>query len=156
MNHQARHGAARRAEMNKSEMMKKAHQIARFSLLRGDCYAVNFSAALRAVWAEKKAEDARRARAIAQARKVREGKFYAANIASLAMEFGGFRRLEKDESRRYCNAEALEGDRCYAMVNSDGAVTFISDARTKRAQKADINAMSEIFNAALAALKAAI
>ncbi len=142
--------------MTKSEMMKKAHRMARFSLLRGDSYAVNFSAALRAVWGEKKEEDAHRARAIAQARKVRDGKFFDANIASLAMDFGGFRRWERDESRRYCNAEALEGDRCYAMVNSDGTVTFISDARTKRAQKADINAMSEIFNAALAALKAAI
>jgi uncharacterized protein YcbX len=112
--------------MTKSEMMKKAHGMARFSLLRGDSYAVNFSAALRAVWGEKKEEDARRARAIAQARKVRDGKFFDANIASLAMDFGGFRRWERDESRRYCNAEALEGDRCYAMVNSDGAVTFIN------------------------------
>lgn len=106
--------------------------------------------------AEKNEENARRARAVAQARKVREGKFFAANIASLAMDFGGFRRWERDESRRYCNADGLEGGRCYAIVNSDGSVAFISDARTKRAQKADINAMSEIFNAALAALKAAI
>lgn len=142
--------------MTKNEMMKKAHLMARHSMLRGDCYAANFSAALRAVWAEKKEEDARRARAIAQARKVREGKFFAANIASLAMDFGGFRRWEKDESRRYCNAESLEGDRCYATVNSDGSVMFISDARTKRAQKADIGTMSEIFNAAKAEMMAAI
>lgn len=142
--------------MTKSEMMQKAHRMTRRSLLNVDCYAVNFSAALKAVWAEKNEENARRARAVAQARKVREGKFFAANIASLAMDFGGFRRWERDESRRYCNAEALEGGRCYAIVNSDGSVAFISDARTKRAQKADINAMSEIFNAALAALKAAI
>lgn len=142
--------------MTKNEMMKKAHGMARRSIRRGDCYAVNFSAALRVVWVEKKEEDARRARAIAQARKVREGNFFAANIASLAMDFGGFRRWERDERRRYCNAEALEGDRCYAMVNSDGAVTFVSDARTKRAQKADIALMSEIFNAAKAEMMAAI
>lgn len=142
--------------MTKSEMMKKAHQMARHSMLRGDCYAVNFSAALRAVWSEKKAEGVRRSRAIAQARKVRDGKFFAANIASLAMDFGGFRRWERDESRRYCNAEWLEGGRCYATVNSDGSVAFISDARTKRDQKADIALMSEIFNAALAEMMAAI
>lgn len=142
--------------MTKAEMMKKAHRMARFSLLRGDCYAVNFSAALRAVWAEKKAEDVRRSRAIAQARKVREGKFYAANIASLAMDFGGFRRWERDESRRYCNAEGLEGDGCYATVSGDGSVTFVSNARAKRDQKADIALMSEIFNAAKAEMLAAI
>lgn len=142
--------------MTKSEMMQKAHRMTRRSLLNVDCYAVNFSAALKAVWAEKNEENARRARAIAQARKVRDGKFFDANIASLAMDFGGFRRWERDERRRYCNAEALEGDRCYAMVNSDGAVTFVSDARTKRAQKSDISAMSEIFNAAKAEMMAAI
>lgn len=142
--------------MTKSEMMQKAHRMTRRSLLNGDCYAVNFSAALKAVWAEKNEENARRARAVAQARKVREGKFFAANIASLAMDFGGFRRWERDESRRYCNADGLEGGRCYAIVNSDGSVAFISDARTKRAQKADINAMSEIFNAAKAEMMAAI
>jgi hypothetical protein len=144
--------------MTKSEMMKKAHQMARHSMLRGDCYAVNFSAALRAVWSEKKAEGVRRSRAIAQARKVRDGKFYASNIASLAMDFAGFRRWERDESRRYCNVEGLEGGRCYAMVSpsGDGAVTFVSDARTKRAQKADIELMSEIFNAAKAEMMAAI
>ena len=156
MNHQTRHRAAEGSEMTKSEMMKKAHGMARFSLLRGDSYAVNFSAALRAVWGEKKEEDARRARAIAQARKVRDGKFFAANIASLAMDFGGFRRWERDESRRYCNAEGLEGDRCYGTVAVDGSVAFVSDARTKRAQKADIALMSEIFNAAKTELLAAI
>jgi broad specificity phosphatase PhoE len=36
-------GPQRIAEMTKSEMMKKAHRMARFSMLRGDCYAVNFS-----------------------------------------------------------------------------------------------------------------
>ena len=142
--------------MTKSEMMKKAHRMARFSMLRGDCYAVNFSAALRAVWGEKKEEDASRSRAIAQARKVREGKFFYANIASLAMDFGGFHRWERDESRRYCNAEGLEGGRCYATVNSDGSVMFVSDARTKRAQKADIAMMSEIFNSAKAEMMDAI
>lgn len=144
--------------MTKSEMMKKAHRMARFSLLNGDCYAVNFSAALRAVWAEKKEEDVRRSRAIAKARKVLAGKFYESNIASLAMDFGGFRRWERDESRRYCNAEGLEGGRCYATVSpsGDGAVTFVSDARTKRAQKADIALMSEIFNAAKSEMLAAI
>ena len=40
--------------MNKSEMMRKAHRITRSSLLIGDCYAVNFSAALRMVWDEVK------------------------------------------------------------------------------------------------------
>lgn len=144
--------------MTKSEMMKKAHRMASFSLLLGDSYSVNFSAALRAAWAEKKEEDARRARAIAQARKVLVGKFYESNIASLAMDFGGFRRWERDESRRYCNAESLEGDRCCAMISTsgNGEVTFISNARTKRAQKSDINAMSEIFNTAKAELLASI
>lgn len=144
--------------MTKSEMMKKAHMMARRSMLSGDCYLVNFSAAMRAVWAEKKEEDARRSRAIAKARKVLAGKFYESNIASLAMDFGGFRRWERDESRRYCNAEGLEGGHCYATVSTsgDGAVTFISDARTKRDQKADIVLMSEIFNAAKAEMLAAI
>lgn len=142
--------------MTKSEMMKKAHQMARHSMARGDCYAVNFSAALRAVWSEKKAEDVRRSRAIAQARKVRDGRFYESNIASMAMDFGGFRRWERDEIRRYCNAAALEGDRCYATVSGDGSVTFVSNARAKRDQKADIALMSEIFNAAKAEMMAAI
>jgi hypothetical protein len=72
------------------------------------------------------------------------------------MDFAGFRAWEKDTSRRYCNADGLEGGRCYAIVNSDGAVAFISDARAKRDQKADIALMSEIFNAAKAEMMAAI
>lgn len=138
--------------MTKSEMMKKAHSIARQWNRRGFSYSATLTFSLRMIWAEVKEVAAKRAVALDGMKKAREAG-RPVHVSGHALVVAGFNKWLGDNGATRYYFNDLAGDRCYAVVtNRNGDVEFFSNARAKRDQKADIATMSAAYEAAMAAI----
>jgi hypothetical protein len=127
--------------MNKSQIFKAAHALAKSVHVAGDCYRVTFGAALKIVIAESKTPVLETFTLTAWTKKAGEHRIYIkiSNENGLDKEFGYMLYLGKIEGTKYWDVSRLD----FSNVTDGGQK--IAEALSAYCQKKEVSMMSAFF-----------